>query len=333
MKICVFDVEDWEREAFAALAPDHELVFTSESLAANNVRDYATAEAISIFMYSRIDRQLLDAMPRLAVIASRSTGVDHIDMDACAQRGVTVCNVPSYGKNTVAEHVFGLLLMISHRLEEAVERTRKGDFSSKGLQGFDLYGKTLGVIGTGEIGTAVIRIASGFGMQVLAFDQVPDQAKARALGFRYVDLDSVLRSADVLTLHVPATPKTHHLIGRAQFDAMKAGAVLINTARGDLVDVRALVRALAEGKLSAAGLDVLSNEPVVREEAELLRSVYEERHDSSTLLADEVLVRMHNVIVTPHSAFNTREAVQRILDTTVENLRGFGRGRPTNTVV
>jgi D-lactate dehydrogenase len=332
MKICVFDVEDWEREAFAGLASTHELVFTHESLTPRNAEGYAEAEGISIFIDSRIDRAVLEAMPRLAVIASRSTGVDHIDLHACEQRGITVCNVPSYGTHTVAEHVFGLLLMISHRLEQAVDRTRKGDFSCKGLQGFDLYGKTLGVIGTGSIGTAVIRIAKGFGMQVLAFDTVPDEDRARELGFRYVDFDSLLRSADVVTLHVPAIPQTHHLIGRAQFDSMKAGVVLINTARGDVVDVRALVRALAERKLSAAGLDVLPNEPVVREEAELLRSVYEERHDLSTLLADEVLVRMRNVIITPHSAFNTREAVQRILDTTVENLRWFGRGQPTNTV-
>lgn len=332
MKFRIFDVEPWERDAFKALAEEHEVTFTKEPLNAKTAYENAEVEGVSIFIDSELDRAVVEALPSLQVVASRSTGVDHIDMNACREHGVTVCHVPSYGENTVAEHVFALLLMISHRLEEAVERTRKGYFSPKGLQGFDLHGKTLGVIGTGDIGTATIRIAKGFGMEVLAFDVAADEQKAKALGFRYVDMDTLLRKSDVLTLHVPGSPKTHHLIGREQFAKMKHGAILINTARGDVVDVRALARALADGKVAAAGLDVLPNEPVVREEAELLRSVKAEHHDLATLLADEVLVRLKNVIVTPHSAFNTREAVQRIAETTVENLRSFARSHPVNVV-
>ncbi|MFR9779539.1 hydroxyacid dehydrogenase [Micromonospora sp. MS34] len=329
----MFEVESWERDAFSELSGEHELTFTSDVITSESAARYADAEAISTFVYSKVGSDILDALPKLKIIASRSTGIDHIDTTACKERGVTVCNVPSYGKNTVAEHVFGLLLMISHRLEQAVDRTRKGDFSSRGLQGFDLLGKTLGVIGTGDIGTAVIRIAKGFGMRVLAFDVKHNQAAAHQLDFRYVDLDSLLQDSDVVTLHVPANPKTHHLIGQEQFARMKDGVVLINTARGDIVDVRALARALADRKVAAAGLDVLPNEPVIREEAELLRSVYERQHDVAALLADEILVRMGNVIVTPHSAFNTREAVQRILDTTIDNLQGFMRGAAMNVVV
>lgn len=332
MKISVFEVERWEREAFKRLVPDHELEFSSEELTLENVRRSSDAEAVSIFIYSSVDRALLETLPCLKLIASRSTGVDHIDMKACRERGIAVCNVPSYGKSTVAEHVFGLLLTISHRLEEAVDRTRKGDFSPRGLRGFDLGGKTIGVIGAGDIGKAVIRIAHGFEMDVLAFDVKPDANAARALSFRYVNMATLLRESDVITLHVPSNPETHHLISNEQFAAMKDGVVLINTARGDVVDVQALARALAEGKVAAAGLDVLPAEPVIREEAELLRSVYERRHDLSTLLADEVLVRMRNVVVTPHSAFNTREAVRRILDTTVENVRAFAAGHPENEV-
>jgi D-lactate dehydrogenase len=332
MKISVFEVENWEEESFKRLGPEHQLRFSRETLTRGSAAQSSDAEAISIFIYSAIDRGLLEALPRLRLIASRSTGVDHIDMRACEERGVTVCNVPSYGKNTVAEHVFGLLLTISHRLEEAIDRTRKGDFSPRGLQGFDLRGKTIGVVGTGDIGREVVRIANGFGMKVLAFDVKRDEEAARALSFRYVDLPTLLRESDIVTLHVPANPKTHHLLSDPQFAAMKTGVVLINTARGDVVDIQALARALAEGKVSAAGLDVLPAEPVIREEAELLRSIYERQHDLSTLLADEVLVRMRNVVVTPHSAFNTREAVQRILDTTVENIRSFAAGRPQNEV-
>jgi D-lactate dehydrogenase len=169
-------------------------------------------------------------------------------------------------------------------------------------------------------------------MDVVAFDIEPDEEAAKQLDFRYASMDELLAGSDVVSLHVPANEKTRHLISRDAFEKMKDGAVLINTARGDVVDTRALVRALAEKKLSAAGLDVLPEEPVIREEAELLRSVYEQRHDLTTLLANHVLVHMRNVVVTPHSAFNTREAVQRILDTTVENIQAFAHGDPINVV-
>ncbi|MFU8816841.1 MAG: hydroxyacid dehydrogenase [Pseudomonadales bacterium] len=333
MKLYIFEIEDWEREPLSELSGDHDVEFVYEPLKADNAQAYADAQGVSVFIYSQLDQQVLDALPQLQVIASRSTGVDHIDTERCKQRGITVCNVPSYGKNTVAEHVFGLLLTISHRLEEAVDRTRKGDFSARGLQGFDLYGKTLGVIGTGDIGRDVVRIARGFGMEVLGYDVDADEQAATELGFRYVDLDTLLRSADVISLHVPSNPQTHHMIGEAQFETMKQGVVLINTARGDVIEVTALARALAEGKVAAAGLDVLAEEPTVREEAEVLRSVYERKHNLATLLADQVLVRMNNVVVTPHSAFNTREAVQRILDTTIDNLQAYDKGQPKNVAV
>jgi len=169
-------------------------------------------------------------------------------------------------------------------------------------------------------------------MNVLAFDVQPDEAYAKEAGFTYVDLDALLAESDILTLHVPANEKTRHLIGHDQFDRMKPGSVLINTSRGDVVETKSLVRALADERLAAAGLDVLPEEPVIREEAELLRSVYEERHDLSTLLANHVLVHMRNVLVTPHSAFNTKEAVQRILQTTAENIEHFIAGTAQNVV-
>ncbi len=169
-------------------------------------------------------------------------------------------------------------------------------------------------------------------MKVLAYDVAPKESAAAALGFRYVGFSELLAQSDVVTLHVPATPETHHLLGEAEFAAMKQGVVLINTARGDVVDVSALARALADGRVAAAGLDVLPDEPVIREEAEVLRSVYERKHDLATLLADHVLVRIRNVVVTSHSAFNTREAVQRILETTIANVQAFARGEPENVV-
>ncbi len=332
MRIALFELEDWERQTFESLLEDHDLTMTPDALSAENAADYADVQAISTFIYSDLDNEVLEKFDDLKLICTRSVGFDHIDLDWCNEHDVTVCNVPDYGKNTVAEHVFGLILTISHHLYEAIDRTRKGDFTFKGLQGFDLAGKTLGVIGTGDIGQAVIRVARGFQMRVIAFDVVHHDEAAEKLGFEYVGMDDLLAGSDIITLHVPGNEKTHHMLSEDQFDKMKDGVVLINTARGDIVDVEALTAALSSGKVSAAGLDVLPEEPVLREEAELLRSVYQQKHNRENLLADHVMIRLRNVVVTPHSAFNTRQAVQRILQTTCENLTGFAEQSPQNVV-
>lgn len=332
MKIVVFEVEQWEQRAFEALGAEHAIEFVGEPLTPENAAAFADADALSPFIYSKLSGKTLRQLPRVKLIATRSTGFDHIDLAHCGAKGITVCNVPVYGDNTVAEHVFALLLALSHKLVEAVDRTRRGDFSLQGLRGFDLRGKTLGVIGTGSIGQCVIEIARGFRMEVVACDVRPDAALAARLGFRYADLDELLAVSDVVTLHVPSNEKTRNLLSHEQFAKMKDGVVLINTARGDLVDIRALAKAIGEGKVAAAGLDVLPEEAAVREEAELLYSVYRRRYDLETLLVNHILLRLRNVIITPHSAFNTREAVERILETTVDNIRSFARGEPRNVV-
>lgn len=328
MNIVIFEVEAWERDVFESLQANHEVVFVQEPLTARNAARYSEAEIISPFIYSNLDATVLEHFPHLKLIATRSTGFDHIATDYCREHQIVVCNVPTYGDNTVAEHVFGLLLAISHNLIEAVDRTRRGQFAQQGLRGFDLFGKTLGVVGTGSIGRNVIRIANGFGMDIVAYDIAQDEALAARLNFRYADLPDLLAQSDIITLHVPANRHTHHLLSDDAFARMKDGVVLINTARGNVVDVHALVRALGTGKVAAAGLDVLPDEPTIREEAELLRSVYRERYDVETLLADHILLRLRNVIITPHSAFNTREAVGRILQTTAENIESFIQDAP-----
>lgn len=332
MKIIVFEAEVHEAPRFDALKSAHELVLIGEPLTAGNVMRFADAEVVSIFIYSALDRVVLDGLPIPKFVATRSTGYDHIDTRACSERGIAVSNVPSYGENTVAEHVFALLLGISHRLPEAIDRAQHGHFSPEGLEGFDLAQKTIGVIGTGNIGRHVIRIAKGFEMRVLAFDARPDQALARKLEFRYVDLDELLSVSDVITLHVPSLPETRHLLSSEAFKQMKEGAVIINTARGDLIDTRALIQALNSGRLAAAGLDVLPDEPMIREEAELICSIFCNQHDLRDLVANHVLLQMRNVIVTPHSAFNTREAVDRITTTTIKNIEAFLHGTPKNLV-
>lgn len=332
MKIAMFEIEPWEHSAFEALEKDHEIVYHERPLDAAAVDEVADADILSVFIYSQLDRELLDRFKRLKLIVTRSTGVDHIDLKRCDEGDISVANVPTYGGHVVAEHTFALLLAISHQLVAAVDRTRRGDFSLKGLSGFDLHGRIMGVVGTGDIGGNVARIARGFGMQVLAYDIAPRRELAEETGLTYVDLPELLSRSDVVSLHVPATRATEKMISHDEFAAMKEGAVLINTARGAVVDTEALLKALSQGRLAAAGLDVLPEEPALREETELLRSYFQDKHKLDVLLADHILLRMRNVIVTPHSAFNTRDAVQRILDTTLCNIEDFLRGAPQNLI-
>ena len=332
MKIAVFEVDQREREAFKNLDCAHEVRFSTKPLRKSNVRRYADTEILSPFVYSDLSVRNLRQLKSLKLIATRSTGIDHIDIGYCKKQGIMVCNVPTYGDHTVAEHVFALLLALSHKLCEATERTRRGDFSQEGLQGFDLRGKTLGVVGTGNIGMCVIEIAQGFHMEVIAFDIKPREPLSSTLPFRYVGMEELLKTSDIITLHVPATPRTHHLISSQEFGMMKKGVILINTARGNIVDTQALLQALAHGRVAAVGLDVLHEEPTIREEAELLHSIFRQKHDLSNLLADHLLLRLRNTLITPHSAFDTREAVRRILDTTINNIIAFCQGKRENVV-
>lgn len=332
MKAVVFETEEWEERACLRLGSQHSVRCTREPLNPKTAAAYAEAEIVSTFVNSKLGAEVLAGFPGLKLIATRSTGYDHIDLDWCAGHGVAVANVPDYGDSTVAEHVFALLLAVARNLVEAVERTRRGNFSQAGLRGFELRGKTLGVIGMGRIGRRAIEIAGGFGMTVIAHDLYPDADAAARLGFRYADLDEVLAAADVLTLHVPATQDTAGLISDREFGLMKPGTVLINTARGNVVDVPALVRALADGRVRAAGLDVLPQEPLIREEAQIFREASTDGYDLKALVANHVLLRFPNVIVTPHNAYNTESAVRRIIETTVENIEAFGRGEPRNLV-
>jgi D-lactate dehydrogenase len=332
MRIVGFELEDWEKEAFNRLKKGHEVLLTEQAVSEKLDSRYYGANIISTFIYSKLDGKTLKQFKNLRLIATRSTGFDHIDLDYCRKNDIAISNVPTYGQNTVAEHTFALIHAISRHIPEAVARTRSGSFSQKGLQGFDLKGRTLGVIGTGDIGRNVIRIASGYGMKVLAFDVKPDQRAASRLGFEYTDMDDLLSRADIITLHVPGIEKTRKLISEREFELMKPGAVLINTARGFIVDVQALLKALTEGKLAAAGLDVLPEEPVIREEIELLRSTYTGKGNLQVLLADHLLTDLPNVVITPHIAFNTREAVQRLLTTSVDNILSFIQGNPQNLV-
>lgn len=331
MRIALFEVEDWERRHFQEGLAGHEVSFHPEPLDERTVDAAAEADIVSVFIYSRMNRAVFDRLPGLRFVCTRSTGYDHIDLAAAEERGIPVANVPYYGENTVAEHTFGLILTLSRNILKAYLRTTRGEFSFKGLEGFDIKGKTLGVIGAGSIGLHVIRIANGFGMKVLAFDVNQNRLLSEVLGFEYVTLDDLLARSDIITLHTPYLPSTHHLINRESLAKVKRGALLINTARGGLVDTEALLWALDEGIIGGAGLDVLEGEDLITEERQLLTQPAAE-DKLRMLLRHHLLLRRDNVVITPHSAFFSREALRRIVDTTVANINCFIEGQPVNLV-
>jgi D-lactate dehydrogenase len=329
MNITVFEAEDWEHSACLNLQPAQNVRCTAELLNRETAASHAESDAVSVFVNSRLDAEVLRLLPKLRLIATRSTGFDHIDLDYCNSHGITVSNVPTYGDSTVAEHAFALLLALSRHVVEAVTRTRASNFSQERLRGFDIRGKSIGVIGTGNIGRRAIEIAKGFGMEVVAFDIAEDAS----LGPIYCSLDELLKRADVITIHVPATPESKNMISDREFGLMKPTAVLINTARGSVVDVAALVRALCAGKIAAAGLDVLPAEPLIRDEAEIFRSeITQFKNGLRELVADHVLLSLPNVLITPHIAYDTDGALRRILDTTLANIEAFAAGHPQNIV-
>ncbi len=242
-----------------------------------------------------------------------------------------MANVPSYGENTVAEHTFALILALSRNIHKAFVHTLARDIPFQALRGFDLAGKTLGVVGAGRIGLHAIKIAKGFGMQVVAYDLRRESLLAEVLNFRYVSLDELLAASDIISLHCPYTPQTHHLLNLENIRKVKRGALLVNTARGGLVDPAALTQALDEGILAGAALDVLEGEELLKDERQILEQPLAQ-DKLRMLLLNHSLLNRDNVVITPHIAFNSREAVERILSTTVENIRAFLAGSPQNVV-
>lgn len=332
LHVLATEVTAEERSSIIGAFDDTFLVKTITcTLAEATAEDKALVEILIPFIHSTIGRAELDMMPRLQLIATRSTGYDHIDLACTAEREIAVANVPGYGENAVAEYTFALLLTLTRKVHMALTRTQHGDYTLAGLRGCDLYGKTLGVIGTGAIGMHVIRIAKGFGMQVLAYDVFPNRHLSEVLGFGYGSLAELLSRSDIVTLHAPATQETFHMLNRETLSQIKRGAFLINTARGSLVDVQALAWALDTGLLAGAGLDTLEGEEFLQHEEELLHEPGAEAK-LKLLVQHHILQQRSNVVITPHIAFNTQEALRRILETTIENVQAFSLGHPQNLV-
>lgn len=328
LRISGVELEPWESDYLvSALGAGH---FSEKHL--DEAGDIGDPEVLTIFIYSKITKATLERFPNLKLVTTLSTGFDHIDLPACRDRGVTVCNVPSYGENTVAEQALALLLSLTRKIIPAVNRTRQGDFRLDDLRGVDLNGKTAGVIGTGRIGKHMIGMLKGLNMKIVAFDARPQPELAKELGFTYLELDELLKQSDVVTIHCPAIPETHHLINEARLRLMKPSAYLINTARGTIVDTQALVKVLDEDHLAGVGLDVLEEECFIIDDRQLLSPHFNAQCDLKTVMADHVLLHHPRVIITPHNAFNTKEALIRILDTTIKNIQAFENGQPVNVI-
>jgi len=333
MSIYFFETNDAEQAYLTERLPGETLHFREGPLTtAAQAREISDAEIVSPFVHSRLSADVIESLPDLKMIATRSTGFDHINAPDAASRGIPVCNVPTYGENTVAEHTFALILALSRNLHKAYVRTVAGNFSLDGLRGFDLKGKTLGVVGVGHVGEYVMRIARGFGMHLLAYDPVQDMTKADHFDFTYTTLEDLLGRSDIVTLHAPAEAGTRHLIGAHNIGQFKRGALLINTARGELVDTEALLCALDAGLLSGAGLDVLEGEAVFSEEKQLLLNPNASEESLKQALRNRSLLQRPDMVITPHIAFDSAEAVERILDTTVVNIQAFRKGKPQNRV-
>lgn len=339
MKIVFFDVDEitknyLEKQKICT----GDVVLLNESMENITPRQYEQvkdAEVISVFVHTalKMTNSSLDRYPNLKLIATRSTGYDHIDLNYCRQRGIEAVNVPKYGEATVAEFTFGVLLSLARHIIQARTDMKNNFVRMKEYTGFDLYGHTLGIIGTGAIGRHVAKLARGFGMEVLAYDLYPNEEFQRIYNIHYVSLDELYKRSDVVTLHAPATKENYHLLSDEAFAKMKDGVVVLNTARGSLIDPEALYRALVSGKVRAAALDVLENEDFIIHDDIILKSQDIPKDFAMNTIINARLMQMKNVLITPHIAFNSIDAVHRILHTTLENINAFCAGKVRNSVL
>ena len=334
MKIVFFEVSKTEQSFFSQSFGEAEVLFFEEKLNENSAEKAKDADIFSVFINSIVSKDIINLLPKLKFITTRSTGFEHIDLEYCAAKGIKVSNVPSYGSHTVAEFAFSLILNLSRNIINANNHLRESmDFNFySSLQGFDLQGKTLGVIGTGRIGKNVVKIAKGFGMNVVAYDLYPDLVFAKENNFIYKSLLEVFGESDIITIHTPYTKENYHLINKENISKMKKGIFIINTARGALIDTEALIWGINEGIIAGAGLDVLEGERDLKIEKEIVCSNSSLQIDYKTIVEDQILINMPQVIVTPHIAFYSKEAEGEIIKTTVENVQGFISGSPVNLI-
>ncbi len=328
MKAVVFDTHKFEKPFFDALNEQHghDLTFLDLRLTEQTAHLASGYPAVCVFAHDQVNAVVLKKLKEagVGVIALRSAGFNHVDIKEAAALGIKVVRVPAYSPYAIAEHAVGLMLALNRKLCRAVARVRELNFSLDGLVGFDLHGKTVGIIGAGRIGGALAKIMKGFGCKVLVYDLLEDQ-RLMAMGALYVPLDQLLEQSDIISLHLPLTQNSHHIINANAIAKMKHGVMLINTGRGGLIDTKAMIDALKAGKIGAAGLDVYEEEENV---------FFQDL--SCSVLQDDILARLMtfpNVLITAHQAFLTEEALRGIVSTTLTNLSEFERGQPLQNEV
>jgi D-lactate dehydrogenase len=322
MKVAVFSAKKYDREFLCeANGSLHELRFFEPHLNEESAGLAAGFETVCVFVNDQVNAAVIAKLRSLGVrlIALRCAGYNNVDLAAATKHGLTVVRVPAYSPYAVAEHTIALMLALNRKLHRAYNRVREGNFALDGLLGFDMHGKTVGLIGTGQIGTVVAQILTGFGCPSLAFDLIPNEI-CRSLGVHYVELNELFEQSDIITLHCPLTPENKHIINDAAIARMKTGVMLINTSRGALLDTLAIIKGLKSGKIGYLGLDVYEEEEEI---------FFEDR--SGLILSDDIFARLPtfpNVIITGHQAFFTREALLKIAATTIDNVTRFENGQP-----
>jgi len=321
MDIVIFGTQAFEREFFdrANRTHNHRLTYFEPNLCDRTARLAQGCPAVCAFVNDRLDREVLGILHAggTRLIALRCAGFNHVALDAAEELGLTVLRVPAYSPHAVAEHTVALMLALNRRLHRSVARVREQNFSLNGLVGFDMHGKTVGIVGTGKIGALVARIMGGFGCHLLGVDR-HEAPECLTLGMRYVNLDTLAEASDIITLHCPLTPESYRIINARLLSKTRPGVMLINTSRGGLIDTRAVIAALKTGRVGSLGLDVYE------EEADLFF-----RDLSNEIIHDDVFMRLltfPNVIITAHQAFLTREAVEQIAQVTLRNVTDFERG-------
>lgn len=337
MKIVFYESDFWSgvytKKQVANKLRGHNVKFVDGVVNENNIKEAKDAQAVCLFVFSKVGKKELSVWKKCKVIGTMSTGFNHINLKECEKRKISVCNVPTYGATTVAEYTMGLMLALARKIVPAYDKARNGRFDLNGLRGVDLEGKTLGIVGFGSIGKNVAKRAAAFGMKILAYDPYADVS---CMGDRIcikTKMDELLKKSDVITLHTPLLESTFHLIDRKAISKMKRGVMIINTARGELIDTPALVEGLTTKKILGVAIDVIEEETAIKNE----RKIFSEHMDDSkcnmkTVVANHVLIDMENAIVTSHNAFNSKEAVARIVDTTIENVKMFDKKKAQNVI-